>query len=154
MEVLFTFQVKVFLDNKNSIYLLLEIKSFLSLKRFLSFIKKVLIIAKNLSRRQIKDSSYSEGATCSQIVFLIFLSKSPKEFIFDNSLQVRSFTKKSNSFKLTKNLVIITRSLWTRCSITKFIYQSSHLHIPSFPLFGYVLILMDPSFPFKCKRNN
>ena len=44
--------------------------------------------------------------------------------------------------KLTKNLVAIVSSLWTRFSIKKKLYANVHTDvIPSFPLFTYFHIL-------------
>ena len=63
MEVLLTSQEKVFLGNKNDIYLLLEMERYLVLKMFLRKLtmkqkKKGLNHCKKLSIRQIKDNLY------------------------------------------------------------------------------------------------
>ena len=52
--------------------------------------------------------------------------------------------------KLTKNLVTILSSLWSRYSIKKIYMLYVNVRIdmtPPFPLFAYVRISMDPPFP-------
>ena len=56
--------------------------------------------------------------------------------------------------KLTKNLVTVVSSLWTRYSIKK-LYANVCIYVTPtpLPLFAYFRILMD-SLPPKCERNN
>ena len=88
---------------------------------------------KKLPRRRVKDRLYFEAATHSYIGVLIFfqiLCKIPvKEFIFCNvGYRPAALLKKEIFLKLTKNLVNIVRSFWTRFSLKKYmyIYERSH----------------------------
>ena len=126
MEVFLTFQVKGFLGNKNDIYLLLEMRSYLLLKMFMKKLtsetekETFLSLQKKLPKRQIKNWS-----AWSDIGALKFLSNFwkilVKELLFDNAACYRpvALLKRELFLKLTKTLLIIVGSLWTSCSIKK-----------------------------------
>ena len=57
--------------------------------------------------------------------------------------------------KLTKNVVVIASSLWTKYTIKKNLYTNVRIDMNPFTLlFACVRILMDPLPPPKCERNN